>query len=191
MRGDQGLLNAYFADWSRADPTRRLPFAFNTTSTSFYTYAPAFKHFADGVKVVHFIGPNKPWTWFRAADGTIDAGTAADNTELVEKWWSAHDQFVSEWTSDKGLYDKWQAFSANGYHRDISTKPADLSPSSSTESHHLLDNAWKRDDKPSVDIRVEDSSAEWGAFVPASDFILPKSSSSSRRSSNDRPGISN
>ncbi|KAJ1949843.1 glycogenin glucosyltransferase, partial [Linderina pennispora] len=131
--GDQGLLNAYFADWSRADPTRRLPFAFNTTSTSFYTYAPAFRRFSDDVRVVHFIGPNKPWTWLRAANGSIDARSATDNTELVEKWWSVHDQYVSEWSPERGAYDKWQAFSAEGYRQDISSEQImDLSPSTST-----------------------------------------------------------
>ncbi|KAI8325297.1 nucleotide-diphospho-sugar transferase, partial [Martensiomyces pterosporus] len=59
--GDQGLLNTYFSDWSRADHTRRLPFAYNTTSTSFYTYAPAFVRFSHSIRVVHFVGPHKPW----------------------------------------------------------------------------------------------------------------------------------
>ncbi|ORX69961.1 nucleotide-diphospho-sugar transferase [Linderina pennispora] len=165
--GDQGLLNAYFADWSRADPTRRLPFAFNTTSTSFYTYAPAFRRFSDDVRVVHFIGPNKPWTWLRAANGSIDAGSATDNTELVEKWWSVHDQYVAEWSPEREAYDKWQAFSAEGYHQDISSEQTvDLSSSTSTGSHHMLDNAWKRNDRPPADIRVDASSTEWGRARP-------------------------
>ena len=59
--GDQGLLNSYFSTWSTGDSSKRLPFGYNVTSGATYTYAPAFKHYANEVKVIHFLGKNKPW----------------------------------------------------------------------------------------------------------------------------------
>lgn len=57
--GDQGILNDFFREW------RRLPFVFNVTPSASYSYTPAYKKFFDDIKVVHFIGVNKPWQWAR------------------------------------------------------------------------------------------------------------------------------
>ena len=43
--GDQGLLNAFFADWHTAEASRRLPFIYNMTTNVSYSYAPAFKQY--------------------------------------------------------------------------------------------------------------------------------------------------
>ncbi|XP_037903457.1 glycogenin-1 isoform X2 [Hermetia illucens] len=59
--GDQGLLNSYFSDWATSDISRHLPFLYNTCSTATYSYLPAFKQFADRIKILHFIGRMKPW----------------------------------------------------------------------------------------------------------------------------------
>ncbi|KAJ2059565.1 glycogenin glucosyltransferase [Coemansia sp. S146] len=123
--GDQGLLNAYFDDWSRADHTRRLPFAYNTTSTSFYTYAPAFAHFADSIKVVHFIGAQKPWKWRRAHDGSLLLGATAATpydsnaspfAVFIEKWWNVHDAHVSLWSPAKGHFSQEVALSLSEHY---------------------------------------------------------------------------
>ncbi|XP_062910672.1 glycogenin-1-like isoform X4 [Mobula hypostoma] len=59
--GDQGLLNSFFSNWSTTDIHKHLPFIYNLASIALYSYLPAFKQFGTSVKVVHFLGPTKPW----------------------------------------------------------------------------------------------------------------------------------
>ncbi|XP_018409576.1 PREDICTED: glycogenin-1-like [Nanorana parkeri] len=59
--GDQGLLNSFFSNWATADISKHLPFIYNLSISSIYTYSPAFKQFGSEGKVVHFIGTPKPW----------------------------------------------------------------------------------------------------------------------------------
>ncbi|RKO96389.1 nucleotide-diphospho-sugar transferase, partial [Caulochytrium protostelioides] len=69
--GDQGLLNAYFNSWASGSPrpgqtsptAARLPFQYNVTPSPVYSYLPAYVYYKADIKVVHFIGPNKPWTF--------------------------------------------------------------------------------------------------------------------------------
>lgn len=52
-------------------------------------YAPAVRRYQDEVKVLHFIGKDKPWHF---ADGRIDTDGSAYGqiyAEMVGKWWSA------------------------------------------------------------------------------------------------------
>ncbi|KAJ2005503.1 glycogenin glucosyltransferase [Coemansia thaxteri] len=186
--GDQGLLNAYFADWSRADHTRRLPFAYNTTSTSFYTYAPAFAHFSSAIKVVHFIGAHKPWKWHRALDGSLllgcTAATPYDSNAspfavFVEKWWNVHDEYVSLWSPDKGDFNVDVALSLSEQYASADV----LQPSTTPQtvllpSSHAMDDAWKRagTDYSNVEARTTDNDG-WSEFMPASDFALSPSTS--------------
>lgn len=71
--GDQGLLNSYFCNWSTGSDgkTARLPFGYNVTPSTLYSYLPAFNHFKDQIRVVHFIGLNKPWKLNRNYDGSL------------------------------------------------------------------------------------------------------------------------
>ncbi|KAJ2452663.1 glycogenin glucosyltransferase [Coemansia sp. RSA 2424] len=203
--GDQGLLNAYFDDWSRADHTRRLPFAYNTTSTSFYTYAPAFAHFADSIKVVHFIGAQKPWKWRRAHDGSLLLGATAATpydsnaspfAVFIEKWWSVHDAHVSLWSPAKGHFSQEIALSLSEHYGPVSglgsgarEQPANANSGSSLSfSSHVLDDAWKREgnDYASVVSRGTGDNS-WSEFLPAHDFAL--SPANSGRSSGNSSGI--
>uniref|UniRef100_A0A915PWF9 glycogenin glucosyltransferase n=1 Tax=Setaria digitata TaxID=48799 RepID=A0A915PWF9_9BILA len=59
--GDQGLLNQFFKGWRDKPPAFRLPFIYNMTSGAIYTYLAAYKKYASQVKIVHFLGPIKPW----------------------------------------------------------------------------------------------------------------------------------
>ena len=59
--GDQGLLNSYFSDWSTKDISRHLPFGYNVHAAATYAYLPAFEQFKKDIKVIHFLGQNKPW----------------------------------------------------------------------------------------------------------------------------------
>lgn len=41
--GDQGLLNSFFSSWPTADISKHLPFVYNLSVSSLYSYLPAFK----------------------------------------------------------------------------------------------------------------------------------------------------
>jgi len=59
--GDQGLLNAFFSNWRSSDISRHLPFTYNVTANTFYSYVPAVTKFRNDIRVVHFAGALKPW----------------------------------------------------------------------------------------------------------------------------------
>lgn len=55
-------------------------------------YAPAVRRYQDEVKVLHFIGKDKPWHF---ADGRVDTDGSAYGhvyAEMVGKWWAAWKQ---------------------------------------------------------------------------------------------------
>lgn len=79
---DQGLLNEHFPNW------KRISFLYNCTSTSHYSYLPAFERFRDDVKVYHFIGRNgKPWRRAREEGG---------GDPFLKLWWSIHDSIIEK-----------------------------------------------------------------------------------------------
>uniref|UniRef100_A0A7I5EDX1 glycogenin glucosyltransferase n=1 Tax=Haemonchus contortus TaxID=6289 RepID=A0A7I5EDX1_HAECO len=82
--GDQGLLNEFFAGWRDLPSIHRLPFIYNMTAGSFYTYAAAFKRFGASTKIVHFIGADKPWHGSSGAQGAH-----------LEMWRQIHQQNVA------------------------------------------------------------------------------------------------
>jgi lipopolysaccharide biosynthesis glycosyltransferase len=97
LGGDQGLLNSFFSSWSTGSASRRIPFTYNLTFSAAYSYAPAYKRYKDNVKIVHFIGLNKPWLFNRfSSDGKVipHSDVSAEALELIERWWAIHDEFV-------------------------------------------------------------------------------------------------
>lgn len=75
--GDQGLLNSFFSTWASGEtldgvpPSSRLPFTFNVTPSTVYSYLPAYKEFFNDIQVVHFIGTRKPWRMTRNSNGNL------------------------------------------------------------------------------------------------------------------------
>lgn len=67
----------------------RLPFIYNVAFSASYSYGPAARHFADRIRVVHFLGANnKPWTRSR-----ID--TAAPGLhDYTATWWRVYDASI-------------------------------------------------------------------------------------------------
>lgn len=92
--GDQGLLNAHFSDWSTGPSSRRIPFTYNLTINASYSYAPAYARFKHDIKVVHFIGTQKPWTYYRLSDGSIvpRGDPSLASVEFIQMWWNVFDE---------------------------------------------------------------------------------------------------
>ncbi|XP_035492043.1 glycogenin-2 isoform X3 [Scophthalmus maximus] len=84
--GDQGLLNSFFSDWPLADATKRLPFIYNLSASSVYSYLPAFRQFGHQAKIVHFLGPKKPWL----SRSQRDDGGSRTMDRFVALWWKEY-----------------------------------------------------------------------------------------------------
>ncbi|XP_062270642.1 glycogenin-2 isoform X1 [Scomber scombrus] len=80
--GDQGLLNSFFSSWSVEDIHKHLPFIYNLSATSVYSYLPAFHQFGHNAKIVHFLGPAKPWSSSTSHSHTMEG--------FVSLWWKEY-----------------------------------------------------------------------------------------------------
>lgn len=110
--GDQGLLNSFFSDWSVGPSSRRIPFIYNLTINASYSYAPAYARFKNDVKAVHFIGTQKPWTYYRLSDGSVvprgigsnpSSNNGGGNLEYVQMWWSVYDNLAKSFQNNNSL----------------------------------------------------------------------------------------
>lgn len=89
---DQGILNQFFNPncWFHGcDPKsrswNRLPFIYNVTvPNTGYQSTPALKYFENQVKMVHFIGKDKPW-YRRGSD------------QFRRRWWDIYNNFLCEY----------------------------------------------------------------------------------------------
>ncbi|XP_008283559.1 glycogenin-2 [Stegastes partitus] len=88
--GDQGLLNSFFSSWPVADISKHLPFVYNLSASSLYSYLPAFQQFGHNAKIVHFLGAVKPWNSHR------DDNSSPTMDEFVSLWWR---EYLSHTTS--------------------------------------------------------------------------------------------
>uniref|UniRef100_A0A8C9GBM8 glycogenin glucosyltransferase n=1 Tax=Piliocolobus tephrosceles TaxID=591936 RepID=A0A8C9GBM8_9PRIM len=96
---DQGLLNSFFRNWSTADIHKHLPFIYNLSSNTMYTYSPAFKQFGSSAKVVHFLGSTKPWNYkYNPQSGSVlEQGSASSSQHQVvflHLWWTIYQNNV-------------------------------------------------------------------------------------------------
>ncbi|XP_054479920.1 glycogenin-2 isoform X2 [Anoplopoma fimbria] len=89
--GDQGLLNSFFSSWPAEDIGKHLPFVYNLSASSFYSYLPAFQQFGHNAKIVHFLGAVKPWSSSRQRE---DGGS---NTmePFVSLWWKEYNSYTA------------------------------------------------------------------------------------------------
>lgn len=104
---DQGVLNQYFNPNCRFGSRQstiggengwiRLPFTYNVTvPNAGYQNAPAVHFFRSQIKLVHFIGRDKPWiTRSQASDRTNDS--------YRDKWWQVYNEFLRKQTSEEPL----------------------------------------------------------------------------------------
>lgn len=91
---DQGLLNQYYEkkDW------HRLSFTYNCTPNAEYQWEPAYRYHKSNIKMVHFIGKDKPW--IRGRQGPAGSGVYG---ELFSKWWAVYDRHFDSSTSQYQL----------------------------------------------------------------------------------------
>uniref|UniRef100_A0A803TFQ8 glycogenin glucosyltransferase n=1 Tax=Anolis carolinensis TaxID=28377 RepID=A0A803TFQ8_ANOCA len=97
--GDQGLLNMFFSNWATKDISKHLPFIYNLSSSAIYSYAPAFQHFGQDAKVVHFLGPAKPWNYkYNPQTRTVteDGSGSVSTSQLsfLELWWKIYSSSI-------------------------------------------------------------------------------------------------
>jgi len=85
--GDQGLLNTHFSSWATQDISKHLPFVYNMVASASYSYLPAYKKFGANVKIVHFIGADKPWMGEGAAPLPV--------SEYRKYWWQLYSSQVA------------------------------------------------------------------------------------------------
>ncbi|XP_074156322.1 glycogenin-2 isoform X6 [Sminthopsis crassicaudata] len=96
---DQGLLNSFFSNWATSDIHKHLPFLYNLSSSTIYTYRPAFNKFGSDVKVVHFLGPSKPWhyKYNRQTGSVISESLTSDSqhhVSFLDLWWKIYDESI-------------------------------------------------------------------------------------------------
>ncbi|KFO22761.1 Glycogenin-2 [Fukomys damarensis] len=92
---DQGLLNGFFRNWASADIHKHLPFIYNLSSSTVYTYGPAFQQFGASAKVIHFLGPRKPWsyTYHPQTGSVVEQGSGVDRGRpepFLSLWWAVY-----------------------------------------------------------------------------------------------------
>ncbi|XP_008306237.1 glycogenin-1b isoform X1 [Cynoglossus semilaevis] len=95
--GDQGVLNGFFDNWATADISKHLPFIYNLSSISIYTYLPAFKQYGGHAKVVHFLGKTKPWSYKfdpRSQQITGSVHDADTHSTFLVDWWILYSSAV-------------------------------------------------------------------------------------------------
>jgi len=86
--GDQGLLNTYYSSWAHKDISKHLPFTYNMVASATYSYLPAYKRFGHTVKIIHFIGANKPWLAHFDGHGEASMSDVEKHTsEHLRLWW--------------------------------------------------------------------------------------------------------
>ncbi|XP_075702925.1 glycogenin-1-like isoform X2 [Rhinoderma darwinii] len=165
--GDQGLLNSFYSNWATADISKHLPFIYNLSISSVYTYVPAFKQFGSEAKVVHFIGTPKPWnckynpqTKWIAEEESLNRD---QHLPFLVHWWETYISDVLPLLTEQEELDgtdkhhfgslELQLKSENPS-SDCSTEahlddPANTQPSSSSEQRALDDNLQAQDLLPS------------------------------------------
>ncbi|XP_056420813.1 glycogenin-1 isoform X2 [Hyla sarda] len=105
--GDQGLLNSFFSTWATKDIHKHLPFIYNLSSISIYSYLPAFKAFGADAKVVHFLGKVKPWNYTYDGKTRTVKGDAHDqiltHPEFLNLWWDIYTSRILPLLTEHGV----------------------------------------------------------------------------------------
>lgn len=149
--GDQGLLNLFFSNWATKDIRRHLPFVYNVISQSLYSYAPALARFRNHIRVVHFIGKEKPWLAEIDHHGKVVCrghfNTGA--LEFLQIWWDLFTTYIRPKIDQEHTKVGFLSASADSYSGSHSQRTTGLSE----EANRQL--AWEQN---AMDYRGVDSS---------------------------------
>ncbi|XP_071319881.1 glycogenin-2 isoform X2 [Trachinotus anak] len=102
--GDQGLLNSFFSGWPVEDISKHLPFVYNLSASSVYSYLPAFQRFGHNAKIVHFLGPMKPWS----CSSQRDDDTSHTMERFVTLWWKEYLSHTTPPAPGKQPSEDWE-----------------------------------------------------------------------------------
>ncbi|XP_052861544.1 protein PRRC2A isoform X3 [Anopheles cruzii] len=135
--GDQGLLNAYFSDWAHKDIQKHLPFVYNTSSVATYSYLPAFKHFGQNTKILHFIGVSKPWLQnFNSETRKVYVPSECQHlANFLQYWWDifcedVHSRLSSDMRTEQWVDRMMEQHQQNQGHWET------VQPTTGQEDHH-------------------------------------------------------
>ncbi|GMM54860.1 glycogenin glucosyltransferase [Maudiozyma humilis] len=99
---DQGIINQFFnQNCRRANDTSKrqwipLPFLYNvTTPNTGYQCPPAMKYFQQQIKLIHFIGANKPWK--------RDLQVTDENSNYAKQWFTVYEDYAAHVQLDQGV----------------------------------------------------------------------------------------
>uniref|UniRef100_A0A3Q1EC69 glycogenin glucosyltransferase n=1 Tax=Acanthochromis polyacanthus TaxID=80966 RepID=A0A3Q1EC69_9TELE len=125
--GDQGLLNSFFNSWPVADISKHLPFVYNLSASSLYSYLPAFQQFGHNAKIVHFVGAVKPWSSHR------DDSSSPTMEGFVSLWWR---EYLSHTTSSAPVNHTSQDQEKSQQVQTSMTQKSPLTSFLKARSHH-------------------------------------------------------
>ena len=102
---DQGILNQFFNQNCRVPGEQLgkrqwqpLPFLYNvTTPNTGYQCPPAMKYFQQMIKLIHFIGNNKPWK--------RELQVTDENSNYAKEWYNVYEDYVAHTELDQGLVE--------------------------------------------------------------------------------------
>ncbi|XP_019960610.1 glycogenin-1-like isoform X2 [Paralichthys olivaceus] len=143
--GDQGVLNSFFNTWATADISKHLPFIYNLSSVSIYSYLPAFKEYGSNAKVVHFLGKVKPWSYsFDAEKGEVRGHALSPDQchlhpDYLLMWWQLYSKSVlpllqqayGDTPFNSGFTEESQK---DKLQEDVSAQPAPSAPAQKVSS---------------------------------------------------------
>ncbi|XP_047392937.1 glycogenin-2 isoform X2 [Sciurus carolinensis] len=137
---DQGLLNSFFRDWSTADIHKHLPFVYNLSSNTAYTYSPAFKQFGSRAKVVHFLGPAKPWHYtYNPQTGSV--GEPRHQVSFLDLWWRLFEASALPLYQSAGAQERQAAPGLGVCSGDLQVPCANPAPSAGEPCADSVDHA--------------------------------------------------
>lgn len=100
--GDQGLLNSYFNTWKTGDANKQLSFNYNMQTAGAgctYTSSAAYLRYGKNVKVIHFLGSNKPWSHLTTS--TPPSGDNPVTDWFLSQWIACYNQAVNNTTANE------------------------------------------------------------------------------------------
>ena len=111
---DQGILNQFFNQNCNSNDGRQwniLSFLYNvTTPNTGYQCPPAMKYFGKDIKLIHFIGNNKPWK--------VTLEITSENSNYAKEWYNVYEEYITDRNLDQGLI-KSRAKEEKQYHNEI------------------------------------------------------------------------